>query len=132
SMDMLAKTYAEQQQDMELTPEDIDDLGDKAVLYAGEVKSGDGTTMATNILVVQESERLFMVMVGGGEMEAGSTQATTIVQYMLDTEPETDEVIFNSDGTSTGGAFDRMPTAEETDMIEGLVPFMDVDYAEQF
>lgn len=126
-LDSTADAFTRQDGGTDLTSSEIKDLGDKAMLYSGEADAGDGTTMLTNVLVVQDSERVYMVMVAGGELEAGATQAKDIARFMLDARPTTPEVTLKQDGTSTGGAFDRMPTAKDTDLVSGLAPFMDVD-----
>lgn len=132
SMAVVADTYTEEGEsdtDIDMTSEEISDLGDKATLHSGAVDiSGEKTTF--NILIVKDDSQLLLIQVIGGEAEAGATQAQDIANFMLDTEPTTDEVTFNEDGTSTGGAFDRMPTAEDTDLVDGLAPFIDMDMNE--
>lgn len=125
-----ADTFADPDDpDIRLTSEDVEDLGDRATLYTGEMDS-EGDTLSVNVLLVREGEQILLVQILGGESEAGTTQARDIIEFMLDTKPTTDEVSFNPDGTSTGGAFDRMPTGEDTDLIGNLAPFIDMDMSE--
>ncbi|HWV23286.1 MAG TPA: hypothetical protein VNZ58_03775 [Thermomicrobiales bacterium] len=125
--DSIADEIASQEvEDVEMKSEEVKDLGDSATLYTGEVKSM-GETMAITALLVQDGEQLLQIQIVGGENDANSSQAQAIAQHMLDTEPSTNEVTFNEDGTSTGGAFDRMPQSGDTDLIGDLTPFMDMD-----
>lgn len=106
---------------------EIDDLGDNAALLSGEMTES-GEAMATNMLLVQDGESLYLISVTGGEVDAGSQQVQDIAQHMLDGEIENEEVTFNEDGTSTGGVFDLMPDPEEdAELLSNLAPGMDMD-----
>lgn len=107
---------------------ELDDLGDRAVLYSGTVEES-GESMPTNTLLVQDGEAVYMISVTGGDLDEGKQQAQDIATHMLDGEIETGDVTFNEDGTSTGGVFDLMPTAEDTDLVSGLAPSMDMDFS---
>ena len=49
-----------------------------------------------------------------------------VVAYIVDAEAGDDEVTLNTDGTSTGGAFDRMPASGD-DAVGGLEIVEDYD-----
>lgn len=130
-LDAAADAYAAEMVDTaSAAPREIDDLGDKATLYSGETADAEGGMVPANLLIVRDAERMYMIMLMGGETEVGATQVQDIARFTLDAEPTTDEVTFNMDGSSTGGPFDRMPTAQDTDLIGGLSPFIDMDMSE--
>lgn len=106
---------------------DVDDLGDKAVSYTGEIEES-GTTMQSTVILIQDGSMVHMIMVSGGTADEGIDTATNIGQFMVDGEPGDDDVTLNDDGTSTGGVFDLMPTADDTDLTAGLQPSTDMDF----
>lgn len=108
---------------------EVKDLGDRAVLFNVDADDQDEVDMQflLHLLLVQDNSMLYMVVVGTGENGGGEEQAQEIAAFMLDKTPGSDEVVLNLDGTSTGGVFDLMPTAEDADLVGGLSPFMDMD-----
>lgn len=103
----------------------IDDLGDNAVEMTGEVDVDASGSAPTGLVMVQDGETVYVSVIMGGPKT--SELAMGVAEYMLDGEPGNGEVILTQDGTSTGGAFDLMPTADDADVVDGLVPFMDID-----
>lgn len=105
---------------------EIDDLGNQAVEYLGETEVDDETTSPTSMILVQDGEHIFIAMILGGAEVSDDTRA--FAEHLLDGEISDDEVVFNEDGSSTGGVFDIMPNEENTDIVQGMVPFMDADF----
>ncbi len=109
-------------------PTEIDDLGNQAVEYLGETEVDAETTSATSIIVVQDGEHIFIAMILGGSDVSGATR--DLAEYLIDAEIPDSEVMLNEDGTSTGGVYDIMPNKDNTDIVQGMVPFMDADFME--
>lgn len=105
---------------------EIDDLGNQAVEYLGETEVDEETTSATSMILVQDGEHIFIAMILGGAEVSDDTRA--FAEYLLDGEISEDEVAFNEDGSSTGGVYDIMPNEENTEIVQGMVPFMDADF----
>ena len=122
--DMFPTLFMESGKDVEST--DIDDLGDQAVEHFGEMVIDDETTAATSMILVQDGEHIFIAMIMGGSETSESTRA--FAEYLLDGEISDAEIVFNEDGSSTGGVYDIMPNEENTDIVQGMVPFMDADF----
>lgn len=112
--------------DTQAEPTEIDDLGNQAVEYLGETEVDEETTSPISIIIVQDGETIYIAMIMGGSDVSESTYA--FAEHMLDGEISDDEVEFNDEGTSTGGAFDVMPGEDEADIVNGMVPFMDADF----
>jgi hypothetical protein len=105
--------------------EEIDDLGDTAYQYTGEVEVEAGLTANMTLLIVQDDAQILMAaVVGGADPDA---MARSWVEFMLDAEIGDDEARLVDDGTSTGGAFDLMPGADDEDLLQGLLPIADLD-----
>lgn len=109
--------------------EELDGIGDAAFQYTTDVEVEEGTTVGMVIVVVQEDENLLVAAVVGGEDPAG--MAHDWAEFMVDAEIENDEVQFSEDGTSSGGAFDLMPGADDEDLLGDLAPVGDVDVIEE-
>lgn len=107
-------------------PKEINDLGNQAVEYVGETEVDDQTTSPMSIILVQDGEHIFIAMILGGSDVSASTR--DLAEYLIDADIPDSEVMFNEDGTSTGGVFDILPNAENTDIVQGMVPFMDADF----
>ncbi|HLU35516.1 MAG TPA: hypothetical protein VKZ61_07075 [Thermomicrobiales bacterium] len=104
---------------------EIDDLGDNAVEMTGEVDVDDSGNAPTGLVMVQEGEMIYVSVIMGGDDATGL--AMGLAEFMLDGEPGEGDVELVPDGNSSGGVFDVMPTADDADVVDGLVPFMDVD-----
>ena len=72
----------------------------------------DTGTVISTIMIVHDNH-VFQVFASDVELEAAEAKADEILQFILDAEIQSDDVSFNQNGTSTGGVFDRMPTAED-------------------
>ena len=105
---------------------EIDDLGNQAVEYLGETEVDDETTSPTSMILVQEGEYIYIAMILGGAEVSDDTRA--FAEYLLEQEIPDTEVVFNEDGSSTGGVYDILPNEENTDIVRGMVPFMDADF----
>lgn len=105
---------------------EIDDLGNQAVEYLGETEVDEETTSPTSMILVQDGEHIYIAMILGGTDVSENTRA--FAEYLLDTEIPDTEVEFNEDGSSTGGVFDILPNEENTEIVQGMVPFMDADF----
>lgn len=109
----------------------LDDVGDEATMYTGETEYTAGATdqagkpvmLEVTVIVARENANAFVVATVGGDSEATSRD---MMAFMLDGkigDPET--LDFSEDGTSTGGAFDVMPTVDDEDLLQGMKPVMD-------
>lgn len=104
----------------ELTTEEVDDLGDQATMSTAEVDQ-NGITATIALLIVQQDDMIFLSASVGMNGPADGT-ATDFMTFMLDGEAgDTEAVEFVEDGTSTGGYFEVFPTAEDTDVLQGLM-----------
>lgn len=75
------------------------------------IANEDSDVMVSTIMIVQDSH-VFEVSVRDIEIEAAESKADEILQFILDAESQSEEVSFDQNGTSSGGVFDYMPTAE--------------------
>jgi hypothetical protein len=114
--------------EVEAEETEIDDLGNQAVQYSGTSDVDETTTADTTMIIVQEGEFIYISFILGGEDVDGLTRG--LVEHMMDGEISDEEVVVVQDGTSTGGAFEIMPNAENPEDAAGMVPFMDLDFLE--
>lgn len=70
-----------------------------------------GVAMTINAFV--DGNNVMTVMVMDSDSENSQSVADELTQFIIDAEIENEEVTFNADGTSTGGVFDLMPTADD-------------------
>lgn len=83
------------------------------------------------ILMFIDGDTVFVVMAMDGTVDDATAMAVDIANYVIDADVKDDEVIFNEDGTSTGGVFDRMPAGGD-DIVGGLQIDSDSDlFAEE-
>lgn len=85
-----------------------------------------GTSMDMTLLAVQSDNYVFMV-INLGVAESGT--ADDFAGFLTDAKPSDAEVVFNEDGTSTGGFFDLLPQDGDKE-IKGLAPSLDTDFLE--
>jgi hypothetical protein len=107
---------------------EIDDLGNQAVEYFGETEVDEETTSPTSLILVQDGEHIFIAMILGGTEVSEDTRA--FAEYLIEANIPDTEVEFNDDGSSTGGVYDILPNEENTDIVQGMVPFMDANFME--
>lgn len=68
-----------------------------------------------------DGNQVFLVDVVDPDKETATTLITDVSKFVADADVESDEVSLNEDGSSTGGVFDRMPTADD-DLVGDLIP----------
>lgn len=101
--------------------EDLSSMGDVQITEL-EGFDADGLMMtmdmpdlgaAATIIVFIDGNQMFQIMAMDSDLESSTAFAEEVSTFVIEAETETDEVTFNADGTSTGGVFDRMPTADD-------------------
>lgn len=105
--------------------QDIPDLGDQAVQVSGTTEA-DGEDSHTVAVLAQENTDVYMVLaMGGDDTLAGQVVevATTLIEQ---DEPET-ELKLDPNGGSTGSVYGIFAAAEDHELLDGLVPVMDMD-----
>lgn len=122
-----AKSFLEGAE-VEAEETEIDDLGDQAVQYTGEATVDEATTAPSSMIIVQQGEHIYVSFILGGEDVEGLTRG--LAEHMMEGEIGDEDVVVVEEGTSTGGAFEVMPGADEADVVAGMVPFMDLDFME--
>lgn len=73
-----------------------------------------------------DGNTLFLVDVTHPDRDEATKITNDVVAYIVDAEAGDDEVTLNTDGTSTGGVFDRMPASGD-DAVGGLEIVEDYD-----
>jgi hypothetical protein len=93
-------------------------------------------TTGVAALVVQADRYLYAVVVTAIETEPGTLDdatgtetatldmATAVVEAMIDAEAGGNEVAFDDAGGSTGGLWDKLPTAGDP-VLHGMIPVFD-------
>ncbi len=114
--------------EVEAEETEIDGLGNQAVQFSGESEVDATTTAATTMIIVQEGENIYIAFILGGEDV--DTMTRDLAEHLVEGEISGEEVVVVQDGTSTGGAFDIFPNAENPEDAGGMVPFMDLDFLE--
>lgn len=115
--------------EMQAEPSEIDDLGNQAIEYYGETEVDETTVAPSSMIIVQEGEYIYVAMILGGTDVSESSRA--LAEHLLEAEIPDTEVEFNADGTSTGGVYDIMPNAENADVVQGMIPFIDMEFVSQ-
>lgn len=110
--------------DIDLEETTVDDLGEQAHLYSGIGEGSDEPEYAS-LLAVQDGNLGILVQAYSPDPSLEDTMMA-FATYMVEAEPGTGEVTITETG-ATGGTFDIMPGAEETDILNGLVPMYDYD-----
>lgn len=107
---------------------EIADLGDRAWATTLAADTPEGDTGYFRLVYVQDGDRLYTL-----NAIAGSAEATLVTDdlaaFMVDAEPGEGEVRFSEDGTSTGGAWDLLPAADD-EVLGGLQAFADAELDE--
>jgi hypothetical protein len=111
-------------------------LGDQAAAAVGTSDETTGMTTGVAALVVQADRYLYAVVVTAIETEPGTLDdatgtetatldmATAVVEAMIDAEAGGNEVAFDDAGGSTGGLWDKLPTAGDP-VLHGMIPVFD-------
>jgi hypothetical protein len=104
---------------------EIEVSGESAYQYTGEVKVEADLTVTMVLIFVQDGANVLVTQIIGGAEPAD--MALAWAEFMLDAEIGDEEITLVDDGTSTGGAFDLMPSAEDEELRGGLSPVADID-----
>lgn len=110
----MTKIQTEIQGDSAATALIVGDLGDKKAAFALEDETG---TVTSSAIVVQAADQVIVVLTEGSDSNS-ATLATEIAKSIVETEAGTGEPQFSPDGTSTGGAWDRLPTADDSSLSD--------------
>lgn len=78
------------------------------------------------ILMFIDGDTVFAILAMDVTVDDAIAMTTDIANYLIDADVQDDEVIFNEDGTSTGGVFDRMPASGD-EVVGGLEVEADSD-----
>jgi hypothetical protein len=107
------------------TADDLEplDLGDQAFLYFGE-PDDDGEL--TGALVVLDGN-LGIIVTANGPAASIEPNLMAFTGFMLDAEIKSDEVRIGEFANSTGDTFDLMPSADDSEVLNGPVPMWDYD-----
>lgn len=82
--------------------------------------------IAATMNVFVDGNQVFQVMAMDSDQATASTLAEEVTQFVVDADSNDDDVTFNADGTSTGGVFERMPTADD-EIVGDLTGVMDTE-----
>jgi hypothetical protein len=116
----MAKAQTEIQGESAATSFVVGDLGDKKSAFTLEDETG---TVTGSTIVVQVGDQVVVVLIQGAEAE---DLAIELAQSIVGTEAGAGEPQFSADGTSTGGLWDRLPTAD-TASLSGLPVVEDME-----
>lgn len=111
--------------DLEAT--EVPDLGDTAMMYLLSDATGSDSD-ANGVILVRAGTMGIIIEGNGGTTNAAlGERLQEFAQFALDHEPTTPEVTVLAEGAAEGGDFDRMPGADDADVLRGLVPMWDYD-----
>jgi hypothetical protein len=99
------------------------DLGDQGFLYLAEP---DDNGELIGALVALDGN-LGIIVTAKGPADSIEPNMMAFTRFMLDAEIESDEVQIGEFADSTGGTFDLMPSAGDTEVLNGLMPMWDYD-----
>ncbi len=103
----------------------LDDMGDQAKGYLGEIAIGD-TPLITTFATVQEGEYVYSLMGQFIDLN-GAEETREIVQALIDAPAGVAEETYNMGGTSTGGLWDKLsgigPALLENSVVTDLIIF---------
>lgn len=125
-LDQFGDAFAQEMVGTKGDKEEVDDLGDEAVAYTGTTTE-EGMDMASSTVFARDGDLIYGAVIVGGKEDDAKAMATDVITFMMDKGVSDSDVELNEDGTSTGGAFDAMPTADDADVIGGLLPSNDAD-----
>jgi hypothetical protein len=108
--------------DVDLEQEQIDDLGDQAILFTGVTEFDEHIAL----LGVQDGNLGILVMAWGDDASMIDT-TMAFAEHMVAAEPGDGPVNVDDRGVATGGTFEIMPGSEDSDVLNGLVPLYDYD-----
>lgn len=96
---------------------EIETGGDVQITRLTVLGSEDGYAMVYDF--IRDANTTFTVFVVAASDEEAVALTDSVTQFILESDIETETVTFNEDGTSTGGVFDRMPTADDDIVPDG-------------
>lgn len=111
-------------QDAEDMPhgESVDDLGEEAYEYIGEVND-----LPIALLVMWDGQ-VVLIAANLGESESG--EANDLAEWMLSVELVESNIAFDKDGTSTGGPFNLTPAGGD-EVVDRIDSPRDVDLLDE-
>ena len=89
------------------------------------VEPEPGMITGMTLYMVQDGPLVLLAAVVGGEDPTGMVRSW--IELMLDREVSEEAIELKDDGTSTGGVFALMPTADDAAQLGGMVPITDID-----
>lgn len=101
---------------------DVNGIGSQAIEVSAEQTSDDEVTPML-VLSTQSENRIFMLVYLGDNTPG---IADDFGQFLAEAEPQDSDVVFDVDGNASGGFFDMLPQAGD-EIVEGLIPFEDMD-----
>jgi hypothetical protein len=108
---------------LEFTVTRPDDLGDQALLGL----AADDHDETTGVLIVQDGNLGLLVSAEGEDAEAVETVLRAFGEHMVTATPGTGDITIDPLGGSTGGTWDVLPGAEDTDLLGSLIPLHEYD-----
>lgn len=103
--------------------EAVDEDGFEVTIFSEE----EG--IALKALAFADEKTVFVVMVIDEDVDTATTTATDISGFILEADTDDEDVTFVDDGTSSGGALDRMP-ADGDDVLGDFEVISDTDMME--
>jgi hypothetical protein len=98
------------------------DLGGGGFLFIGPPVDDE----VEGILLVLDGNLGLVVTGEGGDPSIEQT-LLAFGEFMVQAEPGSGEVVLDGNAGSSGGTWDVLPTAADTDVLDGLVPMYDYD-----
>jgi hypothetical protein len=108
---------------LEFTVTRPDDLGDQALLGLGTNEHDE----TTGVLIVQDGNLGLLISAEGDDAEVVESTLRAFAGHMVAAEPGTGAVTIDPLNGSTGGTWDVLPGAEDTDLLGPLIPLHEYD-----
>jgi hypothetical protein len=107
--------------DIEFDESGAVDLGDQARIFVGARSDGEETV---GLLAVRDGNLGFLVSAAGADDTIRQTLRDFGI-YIVEAEPGTGAVTVDEFGMASGGTFDLMPSFDDEDVLNGLIPVHD-------
>jgi hypothetical protein len=109
--------------DHEATADDLEpvDLGDQAFLCLG-APDDDGDLTGAHVVL---DDNLGIIVTANGPASSIEPSLMAFTGFMLNAEIGSDDVQIGEFADSTGGTFDLMPSGDDTEVLNGLMPMWD-------
>jgi hypothetical protein len=114
---------------LELESSPVDDLGDGGIRHSGSGAMSEGEE-GISTYVIQDGNWLYIAIVSSND-ETRDATARGLIEFALEHDVSPDEPLFRSDGTSEGGLWDKLPSADDTqaddedNVLAGITPMID-------